>query len=122
MMVVLVGCGSRDWEKKLPNNYRLVSTSPYTAFIYLPSTERGDDVVVPPHIVEIGQQGSLLIGRLETNVWTVEFAARQGWFTLDVSTGKVELGLSHTELKEKVGERAPKIKLQKPRAFQPRSS
>lgn len=79
---------------------------------------RGDQVVVSSSIREICILDGKILGRVEDAMVLAMERIENGYFILDAETGKISVGMSRTELEERVGAGAS-IALMPPRGWKP---
>jgi len=64
---------------------------------------RGDKVVVSSSIRDIGVVDGMIAGRVEDAMVPAMERIENGYFILDVQTGKLSVGLTKTDLEESLG-------------------
>ncbi len=102
--ILLIASCSRasDYEKSLPNGYRLIRTNAVTTAILDPNeawpAPHPSGVAVAAKVVRIAVSNNLVVGYVESSVDS-ELAKFQvpGYFILDTQTGAVHLGLSESD-------------------------
>ena len=93
--VALCGCTNGDYEKELPNGYRLIRTNANTVAIWSP--EPHSNVVVPAKIVAIGVHGDIVFGCVTFDPYSDPVYPggqpenASGYFILETKTGNTAL-------------------------------
>jgi hypothetical protein len=102
--LLLAGC-QNDYQRSLPNGYRLVRTNAYTIAIFPPKGQYLDyfqeGIAVPPKIVEYGVDHAIVFGRIElAPLSELDYMSTPGYFILDTRTPSVKLGMGIAEWTE----------------------